>query len=227
LSGPSQSGVIFDWDGVVVDSAELHAASWELMAEARGTVLPGGLRPRIGSLGVKTEYVISDMLHWAAAPEDVRRIAEEKEAVYLRLVRERGQPPQPGIRRLLEGLSGHSIPCAVGSSALRRNIEDCIDALGFRRFFKDIVTGDEVRHGKPAPDIFLEAARRIGRRPADCVVFEDAPAGVAAARAAGMRVIGLLTTNPAESLKQADRLIRTFEDLASPDPLAWFEPAAV
>lgn len=227
MSGAAPSGVIFDWDGVVVDSAELHALSWERMADARGAVLPDGLRARIGSLGVKTEYVISDMLGWAADPADVRRIAEEKEAVYLRLVRELGQPPQPGIRRLLEGLAGNAIPCAVGSSALRRNIEDCIDTLGFRPFFRAIVTGDEVRHGKPAPDIFLEAARRIGREPAACVVFEDAPAGVAAARAAGMRVIGLLTTNPAESLKQADRLIRSFEELAGADPGRWLEPVAV
>lgn len=219
-------GIIFDWDGVVVDSAALHALSWDRMAEQRGTTLPADLRARIGSLGVKTEYVLSDMLRWAAEPGEVNRLALEKEALYLRLVRELGQPPQPGLRRLLEGLAARGISCAVGSSALRQNIEACIDALGFRPFFRAIVTGDDVLHGKPAPDIFLEAARRIGREPADCVVFEDAPAGVAAARAAGMRVIGLLSTNPADSLKHADRLIGSFEELA-PDPQGWFIPVSV
>lgn len=196
------------------------------MADARGAVLPDGLRARIGSLGVKTEFVITDLLRWAADPQDVKRLALEKEAVYLRLVREKGQAPQPGLRRLLEGLAGRGIPCAIGSSALRGNIEACIDALGFRPFFRAIVTGDDVQHGKPAPDIFLEAARRIGCAPGACVVFEDAPAGIEAARAAGMRAIGILTTNPSESLKRAERLIRSFEDLASPDPLAWFHPAS-
>ena len=224
--GRTCGGAIFDWDGVVVDSSTLHALSWERMAEQRGDSLPAALRARIGSLGVKTEYVISDMLGWARDPQEVNRIALEKEAVYLRLVQAMGQPAQPGLRRLLEGLTERGIPCAVGSSALRRNIEECIDTLGFRPFFRAIVTGDEVLHGKPAPDIFLEAARRIGREPAECVVFEDAPAGIAAARAAGMRVIGLLSNNSADSLKHADRLIGTFEELA-PDPQNWFVPAAV
>jgi len=193
------------------------------MAEQRGTPLPEDLRPRIGCLGVKTESVITDMLGWATEPEEVVRLTQEKEALYRRLVREMGQTPQPGLRRLLEGLAARGIPCAIGSSALRRNIEECIDGLTLRPFFRAIVTGDEVAHGKPAPDIFMEAARRMERAPGECVVFEDAPAGIAAARAAGMRVIALLTTNPSGALSTADRLINTFEDLGESDPLAWFE----
>ncbi|MBU1694330.1 MAG: HAD family phosphatase [Verrucomicrobia bacterium] len=217
--------MIFDWDGVVVDSTPLHALSWQRMAEQRGTRLPEGLR--IGSLGVKTEYVVSDVLGWATDPEEVARLTQEKEALYRRLARERGQPSRPGLRRLLEGLTARGIPCAIGSSALRRNIEECIDALAFRPFFRVIVTGDEVLDGKPAPDIFLEVARRIEREPNECVVFEDSPAGISAAQAAGMRVIALLTTNSAAALLKADRQIHTFEDLGGSDPLAWFEPVPV
>jgi HAD superfamily hydrolase (TIGR01509 family) len=210
---------------VVVDSTPLHTLSWQQMAAQRGTRLPEGLR--IGSLGVKTEYVITHMLGWAADPQEVSRLTLEKEALFRRLASEKGLQPQAGLRGLLEGLAARGIPCAIGSSALRRNIEECIDALGFRSFFRAIVTGDEVLHGKPAPDIFLEVARRIAREPGECVVFEDAPAGIAAARAAGMRVIALLTTNPAESLKHAHRLIDTFEDLDAPDPQSWFHPVSV
>lgn len=214
--------MIFDWDGVVVDSTPLHALSWQRMAEQRGTPLPEGLR--IGSLGVKTEYVVRDLLGWAHDPREVARLTLEKEGLFRRLARELGLQPQPGLRRLLEGLAARNIPCAIGSSAPRQNIEGCLDAFSFRPFFQAIVTGDEVLHGKPAPDIFLEAARRIEREPNECVVFEDSPAGISAAQAAGMRVIALLTTNPAGALSKADRQIRAFDDLGESDPLGWFEP---
>lgn len=218
-------GVIFDWDGVIVDSTDLHALSWQRMAESLGLSLPAGIR--IGSLGVKTELVLTDLLQWSRDPDDVARLTREKEALFRRLARERGLQTQPGLRRVLEGLQARQIPCAIGSSAPRLNIETGLDLLHLRPYFRAVVSGDEVSEGKPAPGIFLEAARRIECLPAACIVFEDAPAGIAAARAAGMRVIALTTTNPASALSQADRRIRSFDDLGVPDPRTWLDPVAV
>jgi sugar-phosphatase len=87
--------------------------------------------------------------------------------------------------------------------------------------FADIVSADDVRHGKPAPDIFLLAARRLGAPPARCIVFEDAPAGIDAGRTAGMRVIAVTTTHPAERLGRAQRIVRRLDELTVDDLSLW------
>lgn len=219
------AAAIFDWDGVVVDSSGLHTLSWERLARLKGRSLPEDLLPRIGSLGMKTEAVVSDLLGWAKEPEAVRAVTREKEAVFRSLAAELGLAPQPGLRRILASLREHGIPCAIGSSAPRLNIEDRLDHMGLRPFFPVVVCGDDAPRGKPAPDIFLLAAARLGVPPAQCVVFEDAPAGVAAARAAGMRVIAVLTTHRPDALREADRLVNGFDALAGTAPQTWLNPA--
>lgn len=209
---------IFDLDGVIVLSARLHELSWHKLAENHG--YPAPIIPRLGSLGVKTEYVISKMLKWTDNPEEVRQLTMEKEDIFRDMVREVGVDAVPGVQDFIHKLHRNGIPLAVGSSAPRENIEVSLAALGICEVFRAIVSGSDVIHGKPAPDIFLTAAQRLGILPAQCVVFEDAPAGVAAAKAAGMRVIGVLTAHTEAVLAGADRFIRDFAELAEdPDPL--------
>ena len=98
-------------------------------------------------------------------------------------------------------------------------------ALKADGLFASIVSGDDVIHGKPAPDIFLTAADRMGRKPSECVVFEDAPAGVDAARAAGMRVVALLSTHDPHKLQRADLLIESFNDMTVQNWMTWAEAA--
>jgi HAD superfamily hydrolase (TIGR01509 family) len=212
---------IFDWDGIVVDSSRLHVLTWGMLATELGRRLPEGLR--IGSLGIRAEAVITDLLDWTQDPAEVRRLSFRKEELFRDIVRRDGIDAPPGVIRFLEHLRGLRVPCAVGSSAPRLNIEAGMDALGIRPLFAASVAGDEVARGKPAPDIFLRAAEQLGRAPSECVVFEDAPAGVEAAHAAGMRVVGVLTTNPRESLKQADRVVGSFEEIVEADPASWFD----
>lgn len=214
-------GVIFDWDGVVVDSSALHVQSWDQLSREEGKTLPKGLK--IGSLGVKTEYVITHLAGWTRDPAEVARIALRKEDIFREMVAAGGLDPQPGVVHFMQGLRALNIPCAVGSSAPRQNIEVGMDALGIRELVQAVATGDDVEHGKPAPDIFLKAAERLGHEPEHCVVFEDAPAGVEAARAAGMFVVGVLSAYSKERLGNADHLIKTFEELTTSDLLSWFE----
>jgi len=208
--------VIFDWDGVVVDSSAHHERSWEILAAKRGLPLPADHFKR--GFGKKNNVIIPD-LGWAKEPADVEALAHEKEEIYRSLVREKGIEPLPGVRELLSALRAENIPCAIASSTERANLDLPIDLMGLREFFTVIVSGEEVVHGKPDPAVFLLAAERLGIKPADCAVIEDALVGIEAAKRAGMPVLAVATTNPIEALSSADAAVSGLMDI-NPDRLA-------
>ena len=214
-------GAIFDWDGVVVDSARLHVLSWDDLARDCGRTIPPEIP--IGALGLKTEAVITDLLKWTDTPEEVSRLTLRKEELFRERAHREGIDSQPGVLPFLRALNTHSVPCAVGSSAPRLNVEAGMNVLKADGIFTAIVSGDDVTRGKPAPDIFLKAAEAMGLPPEHCIVFEDAPAGVEAARAAGMRVVGLLTTHDPHVLQRADLLIEDFNEITARDFMTWAE----
>lgn len=204
--------VLFDWDGVVVDSSRMHEKSWELLAVALGLPLPEGHFRR--GFGMKNERVIPEVLGWARAdePETIRHIAERKEACYRDIALAEGLGPMPGVREMLQRLHDAGVPCAIASSTPRINIDFILERMGLHIFFRAVTTGDQVTHGKPAPDIFLHAARQLGGRPA--LVFEDALVGIEAARRAGMRVVAVTTTHPAHELTAADKVVNRLDELS-------------
>jgi HAD superfamily hydrolase (TIGR01509 family) len=202
---------IFDWDGVVVDSSRLHEMSWEVLAAREGRTLPEGHFKR--GFGMKNEAVIPDVLQWATDSGEVERLARTKEALYRELVAEHGIVLIPGTEAWLTELGKRGVPCVVASSTRRLNVDCVMDRMNLGRFFAGIVTGEDVSEGKPSPDIFLEAARRLGFAPDRCVVFEDSIPGVQAAVAAGMKLIALTTTNPASVLRDADLVVPDYESL--------------
>lgn len=207
--------VVFDWDGVVVDSSALHERSWEILADKLGLPLPADHFKR--GFGKKNNVIIPD-LGWATEPADVEALAREKEEIYRSLVREKGIDPLPGVRELLTALRERGIPCAIASSTERANLDLPLDRMGLREFFQVIVSGEEVVHGKPDPAVFLLAAQRLGIAPPDCVVIEDALVGIEAAKRAGMRVLAVATTNPLSALDAADCAVESMTD-ATPDLL--------
>ena len=208
--------VIFDWDGVVVDSSAHHERSWEILAAKRGLPLPADHFKR--GFGKKNNVIIPD-LGWAKEPADVEALAHEKEKIYRSLVREKGIEPLTGVRELLAALRAENIPCAIASSTERANLDLPIDLMGLGEFFTVIVSGEEVVHGKPDPAVFLLAAERLGIKPADCAVIEDALVGIEAAKRAGMPVLAVATTNPIEALSSADAAVSGLMDI-NPDRLA-------
>ena len=211
MEGSEKWGAVFDWDGVIVDSSRLHEEAWEALAAEERRPLPPGFFLR--SFGMKNEQVIEQLLGWTADPKELERLSLRKEELFRALVRERGARLLPGARRLLEALAAAGIPRAVGSSTPRKNIEAVLAQTGLAGLFDATVCGDEVRRGKPAPDIFLEAARRLGLPPTRCVVIEDAHVGIEAARTAGMPVLAVATTHPAEKLKDADLTARSLREV--------------
>jgi beta-phosphoglucomutase family hydrolase len=216
---PSWSA-IFDWDGVIIDSSAQHKKSWELLAEEEGRGLPDGHFKK--GFGMKNESIIPGVLHWTGDPEEIDRLSERKEEIYRELLKKDGIKPLPGVRDFLEKLQAAGIPCVVGSSTLRINIETALDLTGLHRYFPNIISAKDVEHGKPNPEVFLKAAGRIGIPPERCVVFEDAHHGIEAALAAGMKAVGITSTHAKDTLEEAHRVVHSLEELSLEEIGQWF-----
>jgi HAD superfamily hydrolase (TIGR01509 family) len=211
-------GLLFDWDGVVIDSSRQHELSWERLASEEGQPLPSDHFVR--GFGKKNEVIIPNILGWADDPVEIHQLSLRKEALYREIIIETGIEPLPGVHDFLRALQTASVPACVGSSTHRENIDTILDVMGFTGLFADIVTAEDVDQGKPHPDVFLKAAAKIDRVPTNCVVFEDALPGIEAGRAAGARVVGVATTHSAETLTPVvDRVVHRLDELNVPELL--------
>ncbi len=215
---------LFDLDGVVVDSNALHVESWKAVAQRHGFDCPDP--EHIGKCGLRTGAVIRELLRWPVSEEEASQIGFEKEELYREWIREGGIRPIPGVLEFLAEARRLGIRCAVGSSAPRENVDLCLKALQAEGAFAATVSGADVQRGKPAPDIFLKAAEGVSALPAQCLVFEDAPAGIAAAHAAGMRAIALLTSHAKEEMAGADSIAPDFTSLSPRAVQAAWRPLA-
>jgi len=218
---PARWGAIFDWDGVIIDSSRQHEESWDRLALEIKKPLPEGHFK--AGFGRKNEFIIPNILHWTDDPAEIRRLSLRKEELYREIVKEKGLEPLPGVRTWLDHLAAAGIPCAIGSSTHRKNIEVSLDVLGFRSFFREIVSAEDVSKGKPDPEVFLKAAEKLGMDPSRCVVFEDAHVGIEAAHRAGMRAIAVATTNPLSELGKADLAVIRLDEIPIEKINAWFE----
>lgn len=208
------AGALFDWDGVVIDSSAQHEQSWELLAAEIGKPLPED--HFIRGFGMKNQVIIPRILAWTDDPDEIERYSLRKEALYREIIAREGIRALPGVKSLLEMLDAQGVPCAVGSSTHRENIEVVLDILGVRERFKALVTAEDVSHGKPDPEVFVKSANAIGIKPENCVVFEDAPVGVEAGLKAGSRVIAVATTNEKSALRRANAVVDTLQEVDWP-----------
>lgn len=211
--------VIFDMDGVLVLSGPAHWLAWQQVAAEHGLELT---RERFLSFNGLTNQDICRLLWGArATPAFTAALADRKERAFRDQIA-RAVPLAPGCHDLLAALQHRACGIAVGSSAPVGNVDRVLDGGGIRPFFGAVVHGDMVVRGKPAPDIFLRAAHLLGRSPAECVVIEDAPTGVRAAVAAGMRAVGVLTNHSAAELRAAGAaaIATTLAEIAPPMLLA-------
>jgi HAD superfamily hydrolase (TIGR01509 family) len=207
------SAAIFDMDGVLVDSGAHHRHAWrELLTELGAEPAdPEYWRLTIGRPG---EEALPLLLGRRLSGAEARRLARRKRDLYYERARN-GLEPVSGVPQFLESLARLGVPRAVGTSASRWDAERLLDDLGLLRYFEVVVTADDVMLGKPDPEVWTQAARGLRRAPAACVVFEDAPVGVQAARRAGMRAIGVTTAHTDAELQDAgaERTIPDFQGL--------------
>jgi beta-phosphoglucomutase len=202
--------VIFDMDGVLVDSYRAHYESWRALAEEHGIRMS---EARFAELFGRTSREIIGEL-WGHGISEQRSAAMDarKEGFY-RAILDENFPAMEGAIELIDSLVAVGFVLAVGSSGPPENIELSLQKLGRAHCFSARVTGMDVPRGKPDPEVFQLAAKRLGVRPSQCAVIEDAPAGIAAARAAGMTAIALTGTAPTVKLGAAHLIVDSLREL--------------
>ncbi|MEV5431754.1 HAD family phosphatase [Streptomyces sp. NPDC052701] len=189
MSGLNGISVIFDLDGTLVDSEPNYYEAGRLTLAEHG-VADFGWADHERYVGISTQETVADWKERYGLSASVEELLAAKNRRYLELARgsTRVYPEMAGFVGLL---AAEGVPMAVASGSSPQAIAAVLAGTGLDAYLHTVVSADEVAHGKPAPDVFLEAARRLGASPADCVVLEDAAPGAAAAHAAGMRCIAL------------------------------------
>ena len=178
-------GAIFDMDGLLIDSERLWQRTWRALAEERGVTLGDGFaREVIGTGGARTREVLA---RYYRTDETQALLRECSARVYA--LEADGVPLKAGVRTILDGLRAAGYRLAVASSSPMEMIERNLRLDGIDGYFDELVSGRTVAHSKPAPDVFLLAAKRLGLPPEECWVFEDSHSGVEAGWRAGCRTV--------------------------------------
>jgi len=213
--------VLWDLDGVITDSGEIHYQAWIQILTPLG--VPFSRETFKSIFGMNNAMALNRIMDPVKDAERIPEIDIEKEALFRERIH--GQLALfPGVTTWLTYFKSQGVRQAIASSAPMENIEAMVDEVGIRGFFDALVSGAAIP-GKPAPDVFLLAAKTVGVSPADCLVIEDAVAGVEAACRARMKSVAVLTTSPAQELSKASLIVNRLSDLepGRMNPLLWPE----
>lgn len=212
---------LFDMDGTIVDNMAFHTQAWLAFFERQGHVLDAVAFFR-DTAGRQGHEILS---HYLGAEIDHATLLLEKEVVYRELYGPH-LAAVAGFDTLISNARASGVALVVGTAAAEDNIAFTLDGLDLRHRFNAIVGAGDVERGKPHPDVFLKGAQLAGALPQECIVFEDAPLGVEAARRAGMRAVVLTTTLPAEAFAQFDNVIAIVPDFSALDVATLFSSVA-
>src|SRR5947209_5277669 len=205
----SIQAVIWDLDGVIIDSANEHRLAWQRLAREEGVRMTD--EDFWATFGKRNDDTFATL--WGhLSPEKAKTLADRKEAYFRELIR-KSAAPLPGAMELMSGLHAAGFRQALASSTPIENIELISEVLGLKRYLSVLVSGETVPRGKPAPDVFLAAAKALDMRPEYCVVIEDAVAGVEAAHAAGMRCIAVAGKRDLPGLRAADLMVKDLTEV--------------
>jgi beta-phosphoglucomutase len=197
---------IFDMDGTIVDNMAFHTDSWIAFFARRGKTYDPDAFFR-ETAGAQAREIMRERLGADLPDDEIAVLAQEKEVLYRELYGPHRSAIQ-GFEDFVTRARADGVKLAVATSAPPANIVFTLDGLNLRRHFDAVVGAADVARGKPHPDVFLKAAEKLGVAPADCIVFEDAPMGVEAARRAGMKTVVITTTLPADAFREFDNVVR-------------------
>lgn len=204
--------VIFDMDGVIIDSEPVHFEINQEIFRRLGISIPGDIYYTfVGISNTKMWTIIKENFNLS---QTVPELLKTHLNVGLEYLKEYKNGPIPGVVELLEELKTVGIPAGIASSSPAETIKLVTEILGVSRYFSVLASGEEVKNGKPAPDVFLRTAELLKAGPENCVVIEDSKNGVRAAKAAGMKCVGFQNVNSGnQDLTGADLIISSMEDL--------------
>jgi beta-phosphoglucomutase len=209
---------IWDMDGTLVDTAEQHFLAWEIVCQELNR--PFTRADFASTFGRRNPEILSQLFPGRFNKAEEEALADRKEALYRDLAR-KGIELLPGVAALLEGFHQAGFRQAIGSSAPRANLDLILEITGISKYLQAIVSSEDTTRGKPDPQVFLIAAQRLGVTPQNAIVFEDAVAGVEAARAGGMRCVGVTFVghHSAEKLQAAgaDRVVKSLAEISIAD----------
>lgn len=188
-----QRAVIWDLDGTLIDSVAYHWQAWRAVMEAEQFVYTHD--DFVADFGKRNDEILRLRVDATMPDAEIARIALAKEERYRHLVRTQGLELLAGGADWLQWLRDDRWLQALGTSAPRGNVEAVFDAIPMAQYFAAVMSSEQVKQGKPAPDVFLAAAAQMDVAPEHCFVVEDAPAGIEAARRAGMKAVGVRTTH--------------------------------
>lgn len=181
------NAAIFDLDGTLISSEQIYLRAWQAAARDCQRDLSRALYLRL--IGLNAAATITALAAEWKSTAEAERFIEKADRHYARIVRRGGHTIRPGIMPLLKRLAARRFRLAVATSSARKLASDTLSATGLDKYFDSLVGGDEVKRGKPYPEIYLRAAARLRVPPATCIAFEDSSAGLAAATSAGMFTI--------------------------------------
>lgn len=209
-------GVIFDLDGTLVESESVWIGVIRRIVESFGKVFDPSFHQQIRGAG--SRMAMQRTKEFFGLPASIDELDAMNIGLYNQATKTHLPAKRAGADALLTALTNAGIPFALATGAPRQMAERVLMGHDWSRLFAAVVTIDDVARPKPAPDTFLEAARRLGCDPTACIAFEDAARGVESAKAAGMKVIGIIDQH-VDPLTTADRRIRTFEEITVQDLL--------
>lgn len=204
--------VIFDFDGVILDSSHFHYLAWQEWAKVAGVTKPITQRWFQKTFGMRNHEIFITLFDRELSPAESSHHNEWKEGMFREMARGKLEA-LPGARELIEHLHVSGIHLAIGSATPPENLEMILDDLKLGQYFEVRITGADVMKGKPDPEVFLLAAKGLGIEPAHCVVIEDAAAGVEAANNAGMFSIAVTSTRTAEHLSHANWIVDSLKEV--------------
>jgi len=206
----SKQTVLWDMDGVIADTNSFHFTAWQETFAKRGVKFTKEDFTKL--FGTRNDFIIREVLGEGWSKEDIETIAQEKETSFRQKAKDNIKP-LPGVIKLLDAIKRGNFKLALVSSAPKENIDLLTSELNIGGYFNHIVSGHEVAESKPNPQIYLLAAEKLGAQPENCIVIEDSPFGVKAAKAAGMRCLAVTNTHPREDLEEADKIVNSLEDI--------------
>jgi len=204
-------GVVFDMNGVIIDDERIHQQSWRYFCRKYGFKLTEDeFKNKV--FGRTEADTLAYLFKSKLSDNQVSQYSNERISTIIQVVKDTVKIAT-GLKQFLQELHDQSIPLAIATSSRKPYTDFIIDFLEIRPFFKSIITAEDIKKGKPDPEIYLLAAHRLSVSPKNCLAFEDSLSGIKSAKRAGMKVIGIATTHRPEELTSANMVINSFQEV--------------